>query len=50
MTSMKDQDEVLYYQLIQDHLKELFAVMYAPTEGDAIANYSGLFRRPACIF
>ena len=43
---MKDQNEVLYYRLIQDHLKEMFPIIYTPTEGDAIADYSTLFRRP----
>ncbi|GME46992.1 Malic oxidoreductase [Neofusicoccum parvum] len=51
MTSMKEQNEVLYYrQLIQDHLKEMFSIIYTPTEGDAIANYSRLFRRPEGCF
>jgi malate dehydrogenase (oxaloacetate-decarboxylating) len=47
MTSLKDQNEVLYYRLIQDHLKEMFSIIYTPTEGDAIANYSRSFRKPA---
>ncbi|KAL1636253.1 NAD-dependent malic enzyme, mitochondrial [Neofusicoccum ribis] len=50
MTSMKEQNEVLYYRLIQDHLKEMFSIIYTPTEGDAIANYSRLFRRPEGCF
>ena len=33
-------------QLILDHLKEMFPVIYTPTEGAAIEHYSGLFRRP----
>lgn len=37
-------------QLIQDHLKEMFSVIYTPTEGDAIANYSRLFRKPEGCF
>ena len=28
MTSMKEQNEVLYYRLIQDHLKEMFPIIY----------------------
>ena len=43
---MKDQNEVLYYRLIQDHLKEMFSVIYTPTEGEAIQNFSRLFRKP----
>ena len=73
MTSMKEQNTVLYYkvlktsdpptypneppmpdivsfQLIQDHLKEMFSIIYTPTEGDAIANFSRLFRRPDGCF
>lgn len=46
MTSMKDQNEVLCYRLIQDHLKEMFSIIYTPTEGEAIQNFSRLFRRP----
>ena len=37
-------------QLIQDHLKEMFSVIYTPTEGEAIQNYSRLFRRPEGCF
>jgi malate dehydrogenase (oxaloacetate-decarboxylating) len=36
--------------LIQDHLKEMFSIIYTPTEGDAIQNYSRLFRRPQGCF
>ncbi|KAF2662072.1 hypothetical protein K491DRAFT_586292 [Lophiostoma macrostomum CBS 122681] len=50
MTSMKEQNEVLYYRLILDHLKEMFSIIYTPTEGDAIENYSRLFRRPEGCF
>lgn len=50
MTSLKDQNEVLFYRLIQDHLKEMFPIIYTPTEGDAIANYSRLFRRSQGLF
>lgn len=28
----------------------MFSVIYTPTEGDAIQNYSRLFRRPAGAF
>ncbi|KAI9883996.1 MAG: hypothetical protein M1823_004214 [Watsoniomyces obsoletus] len=50
MSSMKEQNVVLYYKLIQDHLKEMFSVIYTPTEGEAIENFSGLFRKPEGCF
>ncbi|CAI7675907.1 unnamed protein product [Penicillium pancosmium] len=50
LASMKAQNEVLYYKLLQTHLKEMFSVIYTPTEGDAIQNYSRLFRKPEGCF
>ncbi|PWY89204.1 hypothetical protein BO70DRAFT_331081 [Aspergillus heteromorphus CBS 117.55] len=50
MASMKAQNEVLYYKLIQTHLKEMFGVIYTPTEAEAIRNYSRLFRKPEGCF
>lgn len=47
---MQEQNSVLYYRLIQDHLKEMFPIIYTPTEGEAIENYSRLFRRPDGCF
>lgn len=50
MTSMSEQNNVLYYKLIQEHLKEMSSIIYTPTEGDAIENYSRIFRRPNGCF
>ncbi|CAJ2500394.1 Uu.00g032470.m01.CDS01 [Anthostomella pinea] len=50
LTSLKDQNLVLYFKLLQDHMKEMFSVVYTPTEGDAIQNFSRLFRRPEGCF
>ncbi|KAF3925120.1 hypothetical protein ABW20_dc0100120 [Dactylellina cionopaga] len=50
LQSLRDQNEVLFYRLISDHLKEMFSVIYTPTEGDAIEQYSHLFRRPEGCF
>lgn len=50
MTSLKEQNEVLYYKLIMGHLKEMFPIIYTPTEGEAIAAYSKLFRRSEGCF
>lgn len=41
---------LIFYQLIQTHLKEMFSVIYTPTEGDAIQDYSRLFRKPEGCF
>jgi malate dehydrogenase (oxaloacetate-decarboxylating) len=50
MTSVKAQNETLYYKLIQSHIKEMFPIIYTPTEGEAIQNFSRLFRRPEGLF
>ncbi|RXW14347.1 hypothetical protein EST38_g11503, partial [Candolleomyces aberdarensis] len=50
LQSLKDQNWTLYYGLLSKHLKELVPIIYTPTQGDAIANYSHLFRRPDGLF
>ncbi|KXJ96151.1 hypothetical protein Micbo1qcDRAFT_231255 [Microdochium bolleyi] len=50
MTSLKDQNLVLYHRLLQDHMKEMFSIIYTPTEGEAIQNFSRIFRRPEGCF
>lgn len=50
MTSLKEQNEILYYSLLLSHLKEMFSVIYTPIEGAAIQNYSRLFRKPEGCF
>ncbi|KAI0066590.1 hypothetical protein BV25DRAFT_1796407 [Artomyces pyxidatus] len=50
MQSLKGQNWVLYYSMLQRHLRELMPVVYTPTEADAIANYSHLFRRSEGLY
>ncbi|KAH9917164.1 hypothetical protein B0H21DRAFT_770197 [Amylocystis lapponica] len=45
LQSLKDQNWVLYYGLLSRHVKELIPIIYTPTQAEAIANYSHLFRR-----
>lgn len=49
-TSMRQQNKVLYYKLVQEHIRELLPIVYTPTEGDAIIAYSDRFRKPEGIF
>ncbi|KAI9513089.1 hypothetical protein F5148DRAFT_1158637 [Russula earlei] len=50
LQSLKEQNSVLFYQLLLRHLKELMPIVYTPTEADAIANYSHLFRRSEGLY
>ncbi|KAI5122921.1 hypothetical protein M0805_007599 [Coniferiporia weirii] len=45
LQSLNEQNIVLYYGLLERHLTELMPIIYTPTEADAIAQYSHLFRR-----
>lgn len=44
------QNLVLFYALLSKHLTEMFPIVYTPTEADAIADYSHLFRRSEGLF
>lgn len=45
LRSMRDQNQVLFYALLKSRLKETLPIIYTPTVGDAIKQYSHLFRR-----
>jgi malate dehydrogenase (oxaloacetate-decarboxylating) len=47
---MAEQNIVLFYKILLSHLKEMFPVVYTPTEGEAIEKYSEVFRRPYGCF
>ena len=50
MTPVLAQNLVLFYALLGKHLTEMFPIVYTPTEADAIADYSHLFRRSEGLF
>ena len=50
MASLQDSNEVLFYRLLVDHLVELNPIVYDPTVGDAIEQYSHEFRRPRGVY
>jgi malate dehydrogenase (oxaloacetate-decarboxylating) len=50
LSSMREQNEVLFYKLVHDNIKEMMPIVYTPTEGLAIENYSRIFRRPEGCF
>lgn len=50
MASLASQGVVLYHRLVADHVKDMLSIIYTPTEGDAIQNYSRIFRKPDGCF
>jgi malate dehydrogenase (oxaloacetate-decarboxylating) len=48
-SSLRDQNQVLFYRLMQDHLEELLGILYTPGAAEAVSNYSNLFRRPVSL-
>src|SRR5262249_22207841 len=39
-----------FYRLLADHLREMLPIIYTPTVGQAIENYSHEYRRPRGVY
>lgn len=50
LRSLRDQNQVLFYALLQARLKETLSIIYTPTVAEAIKQYSHMFRRPDGLF
>jgi malate dehydrogenase (oxaloacetate-decarboxylating) len=50
LAGLHDRNEVLYYRLLEEHLKEMLPVVYDPVVAQAIEQYSHEYRRPDGVY
>src|SRR5262249_35241634 len=50
LAALRDRNEVLYYKLLADHLKDLLPVVYDPVVAEAIEQFSHQYQRPDGVY
>lgn len=50
LTALRDRNTVLFYRLLSEHLEEIMPIVYTPTIGDAIEQFSHQFTRLTGVF
>jgi malate dehydrogenase (oxaloacetate-decarboxylating) len=50
LANLRDRNEILFYRLLAEHLREMLPIVYTPTIGEAIQRYSHEYRRPRGVF
>ncbi|MDV8024789.1 NAD-dependent malic enzyme [Rhodococcus sp. IEGM 1330] len=50
LNALHDRNEIVYFRLLTDHLAELLPVVYDPTIGDAIEQWSHEYRRSRALY
>ena len=50
LDQLHDRNETVYFKLLVDHLKELLPIVYDPTIGEAIENWSQDYRQSRAVY
>jgi len=46
LRALQDRNEVLFYALLADHMSEMLPILYTPTVGEAVKQFSAIYRFP----
>jgi len=50
LMQLHDYNVTAFYRLVQDHMEEMLPIVYTPTVGESVQNFSMLIRRPRGIY
>lgn len=50
LNTLKERNEILFYRIVSEHIEQMLPIIYTPTIGRAIEEYSHWFHRPRGVF
>ncbi len=50
LSLLRSRNEILFYQLVSEHISEMLPIVYTPTIGLAIQQYSQVYRGPSGVY
>ena len=50
LRALQDTNEIVFYELLSEHIEEMLPIVYTPTVGIAAQRFSEIYRRPRGLF